>query len=255
MAALLPSRMPRHLRRAAGPVAAARWAARWARGTASVALRYPFEAVPPWQRSIPPPPGDPPPAVQRDWPGDLATIQSVHAGVGPLYHRVYWVDVVGAELAAAELVTRLVADVNVVTPAAIGRFLDQHREPVRDLRVGLELLVALPGPWNAPVRVVDVSDGGFTLVTLSGHVEAGQIAFRVRPGDDRATLRFEIESWARSSAALLHLLYDVVPVIRELQLVMWSRMCRNVVDLAGGTAPDGVRVSTERRPWPPTETP
>jgi hypothetical protein len=195
------------------------------------------------------------PALDRDWPGDLTTVQTAHQGVGPLYHRVYWVDVVGAEMTPAELVTLLLGDVNAVTPATIGVFLDGDRQPIRDLRVGDEFLVALPGPWNAPVRVVEVTDHGFTLVTLSGHIEAGQIEFRVGHSPDRATLRFEIESWARSSAALLHLFYDVVPLIREVQLVMWSRMCRNVVDLTGGTAPRGVQVRTERRPWPPMGTP
>ena len=253
MAALLPGRVPRHLRRGPGPITTARWAARWARGTASVALRYPFEAVPPAQRSTAPPADDQPPLLDRDWPGDLATVQSVHAGVGPLYHRVYWVDVVGAALGPDELAERLLGDVSAVTPDSIGAFVDGERRPVRDLHVGDEFLVALPGPWNAPVRVVEVGAHGFTLVTLSGHIEAGQIEFRVGGSPDRATLRFQIESWARSSAALLHLFYDVVPVIRELQLVMWSRMCRNVVRLTGGTAPDGVQVRTRRRPWPPMD--
>lgn len=253
MSALLPGRVPRHLRRGPGPITTARWAARWVRGTASVALRYPFEVVPPSRRSMPDPELEDPPTIDRSWPGDLSTVQSVHAGVGPLFHRVYWIDVIGAQLGPEQLMARLRQDVNAVAPPAIGEFLDSDRRPVRDLSIGDECLVALPGPWNAPVRVVEVSERSFTLVTLSGHIEAGQIEFRAAHSPDRATLRFEIESWARSSAALLHLLYDIVPVIRELQLVMWSRMCRNVVRLAGGTAPHGVQVRTERRPWPPMD--
>lgn len=253
MAAILPSRVPRHLRRGPGPITATRWVARWLRGSASLALRYPFEAVPPSHRAMPAPSAVPQRVLDRDWPGDPTTVQSIHAGVGPLYHRRYWVDVVDAELTADQLVDRLLHDVNAVAPASIGAFLDGDRTPIRDLEVGKDFLVALPGPWNAPVRVAEVTDDGFTLITLSGHIEAGQIEFRVGPSPDRATLRFQIESWARSSAALLHLFYDVVPIVREVQLVMWSRMCRNVAEAAGGTAPRGVQVRTERRPWPPQD--
>lgn len=255
MGALLPARVPRHLRRRPGPLTAARWTAQWLRGTASVALRYPFEVVPPTRRRSPEVHEDPPPTHAGHWPGDLATIQPAHEGVGPLFHRRYWVDVRGATLDAEELIALVLEDPNAVAPPAIGKFVDGDGHRVRGLRLGDECVVALPGPWNAPVRVVDVAATSLTLATMTGHIEAGQIEFRAHHRPDRATLRFEIESWARSSAGLLHLLYDVVPLARELQLVMWSRMCRNVVDVAGGTAPHGVQVTTERRPWPPLETP
>lgn len=97
--------------------------------------------------------------------------------------------------------------------------------------------------------MIDLGPTSFRLATLSGHIEAGQIEFRASAVGERG-LRFEIESWARSSAALLHVLYDVLPIAREVQLVMWSRMCRNTAGLTGRTT-TGVRVSTQRLPWPP----
>lgn len=253
---LVPPRPPRHLRRAPTPRNVARGAVRWARGTASVALRYPFEAVPPWRRDAPEAPEGAAglPDLTRPLPGDAVTLQRVADGVGPLFHRRYWIEVAGAELGPTELMTRLLEDVNQAAPATIGRFEDASGQPVGALRVGTECRVHLPGPWAAPVRVVDVQAAAFTLATLNGHIEAGEITFRALRPSGSTLLRFEIESWARSSAALLHVLYDVVPVARELQVVMWSRMCRNVAKLAGGTAPSGVRVRTERRPWPPMGT-
>lgn len=253
---LVPPRPPRHLRRAPTPRNAVHSAVRWARGTASVALRYPFEAVPPWRRAAPEGPAGAAaiPDLARPWPGEAATLQRVADGVGPLFHRRYWIEVAGAELGPTELVTRLLEDVNAAAPSTIGRFEDASGRPVGALQVGEECRVHLPGPWAAPVRLVDVQDDTFTLATLIGHIEAGEITFRALRPPGRAVLRFEIESWARSSAPLLHVLYDVVPIARELQVVMWSRMCRNVVDLAGGTAAHGVRVHTERRPWPPMDT-
>jgi hypothetical protein len=43
-------------------------------------------------------------------------------------------------------------------------------------------------------------------MTLDGHLEAGQIAFRASGGGD--AIEFEIESWARSGDRLSDLLYD-----------------------------------------------
>jgi hypothetical protein len=98
--------------------------------------------------------------------------------------------------------------------------------------------------------VVATGPTGFTLATLDGHIEAGEIHFEVVHADGEDTLRFQIESWARSSAPVLHHLYDVVPLARELQLVMWTRMCRNAAARAGGRRAGDVHVVTERLPWP-----
>ena len=59
------------------------------------------------------------------------------------------------------------------------------------MRVGDEFVVRMPGPWDGPVRVVERDpDARFRLVTLAGHLEAGQIEFRASTGtllefDDR----------------------------------------------------------------------
>lgn len=247
---LLPSRVPAHLRRWPTPSRAVRFATRWACGTASVALRYPFEAVPPRRRDAMPAQGEMP-DLARPLPGDPTTLRRVADGVGPLFHRRYWIDVVGAQVDPEDLMAALVRDVNRAAPATIGRFERADGTPVGELRVGDEFLVRLPGPGNAPVRVVERTPVSFTLATLAGHIEAGEIRFRASPHPDRDLLRFEVESWARSSAALLHVLYDVVPLVRELQLIMWSRMCRNVVGLTHGRPATDVQVTTVRIPWPP----
>ena len=41
-----------------------------------------------------------------------------------------------------------------------------------------EFMVRMPGPWKAPVRCVERTPTSFRLVTLPGHMEAGQIEFR-----------------------------------------------------------------------------
>ncbi len=66
--------------------------------------------------------------------------------------------------------------------------------------VGDEFVVRMPGPWDGPVRAVEVTPTSFRLATLTGHLEAGQIEFRA--ADDGGDLVFTIESWARSGDRL-----------------------------------------------------
>jgi len=112
------------------------------------------------------------------------------------------------------------------------------------MRPGDEYVVRMPGPWDGPVRVADVSPRSFRLMTLEGHLEAGQVAFRVRGGDDR--VEFEIESWARSGDRLSHLLYDQLRMSKEVQLHMWTSFLERVIRLSGGTRDGGLRIETRR---------
>ena len=93
----------------------------------------------------------------------------------------------------------LQADLNRASPTKFARFQLLHGKPGR-LRVGDEYVVRMPGPWDGPVRVVDVGPCSFRLATLVGHLEAGPIEFRSSEDEDSAVV-FEIESWARSSSA------------------------------------------------------
>ena len=55
------------------------------------------------------------------------------------------------------------------------------------MEVGDEYVVRMPGPWDGPVRVVEVTPTSFRLATLDGHLEAGQIEFRARRGTAPST--------------------------------------------------------------------
>ena len=100
----------------------------------------------------------------------------------------------------------------------------------------------MPGPWDGPVRVVDADTTSFKLATLDGHLEAGQIQFRVE--SDYRSLRFEIESWARSGDRLSDLFYTRLRLSKEVQLHMWSSVLRQVVKLAGGRMDGGIVITT-----------
>jgi hypothetical protein len=121
---------------------------------------------------------------------------------------------------------------------------DIHTGELRDhgLDVADELLVEMPGPWNGPVRVVRRDAGSLHLVTLRGHMEAGQVQFRAREDDD--LLVFEIELWAHAGSRLVHLLYSHLRLAKEIQLNMWVRFCLSAVTASGGRLVDGVHIST-----------
>ena len=143
---------------------------------------------------------------------------------------------------------KLQRDLNGASPTKFARFQLVHGEPGR-LAVGDEYVVRMPGPWDGPVRVVDVGLCSFRLATLAGHLEAGQIEFRACPGGETGVV-FEIESWARSSSALVNLLYHRLRMAKEVQAHMWISFLERVVQLAGGRMTGGIELDTERIDMP-----
>jgi hypothetical protein len=164
-------------------------------------------------------------------PGELATLQRPSEGRGAAFRRRYSGRVKRPLLSANEVMSVLLRDPNVASPLEIARFerQDGHRRP---LELGEEMRVRLPGPWNGPVRVIDVSDRSFRLATLQGHLEAGEIEFRAT--DEADDLLFEIESWGRSTNLIVDFLYDRLRIARELQTDMWMFFLERVAQMSGG---------------------
>jgi hypothetical protein len=142
-----------------------------------------------------------------------------------------------------ELMARLQADPDSAAPSEFATF----RKVAGDegaMRPGDEYIVRMPGPWDGPVRVVEASERAFRFMTLTGHLEAGQIIFRVEGDGDR--IRFEIESWARSGDRLSNLLYDRMRMSKEIQLHMWTSFLERVIRMSGGVRDGGLRIDTRR---------
>jgi hypothetical protein len=170
-------------------------------------------------------------------------VQGYEDGVGPLFHRCYRTHMRDSTMSAEELMEKVQSDPNRTAPTRFARF--QLTQGTRgSLGVGDEFVVRMPGPWDGPVRVIDVRRRSFRLATLAGHLEAGQIEFRTRP--ERELLVFEIESWARSSTPLVNLLYHRLRMAKEVQAHMWISFLERVVDLSGGRMTRGVEIETER---------
>jgi hypothetical protein len=164
-------------------------------------------------------------------------------GHGPLFHRRYRTRIREAALAPDELFSRLTTNLNRAAPTTFARFQkvfgDRDTLALRD-----EFVVRMPGPWDGPVRVVDLAERSFRLGTLTGHLEAGQIEFRL--SDDDGLMTFEIESWARSADRLSNLLYHRVGMAKEIQLHMWISFLEGVVRLSGGRMTGGSDIDTRR---------
>ncbi len=165
------------------------------------------------------------------------------AGVGPLFHRRYRAQIDEPRLSAEELMAEVSADMNRVTPTEFARFTKVLGEK-GCMEVGDEYVVRMPGPWDGPVRVVARTSTSFRLATLDGHLEAGQIEFRVEHPDDDGTLVFTIESWARSGDQLSRVMYQRVHMAKEVQLHLWTSFLERVGKTAGGRLRRGIDIET-----------
>src|SRR4029453_7135618 len=205
-------------------------AARWPLGLALTSWRYLWRTTPLSRAGAPGGWADdgPPPLPDRSTDDGA---QRVADGAGPLFHRRYRADICGAALPAEELMARLQADPDSAAPSEFPTF----RKASGDggaMWPGDEYIVRMPGPWDGPVRVVEVSARSFRFMTLTGHLEAGQIRFRAEGEDGR--IRFEIESWARNGDRLSNLLYDRMRMSKEIQLHMWISFLERVIRMSGG---------------------
>lgn len=170
-------------------------------------------------------------------------MQHVEQGVGPLFHRTYRVAIRDADCDARELIARVSDDPNHVAPFTFASFQKVEGEEW-ELRVEDEFVVRMPGPWDGPIRVVEVTPTSFRFVTLEGHIEAGQIEWSA--GDDPLT--FQIKSWARSGDRLSAIMHDRLRMAKEVQLHMWVAVLEKVIALSGGRRASMIEMHTRRVP-------
>jgi hypothetical protein len=230
----------RALRRAAAdPLGVPLRTARWSIGMSIAGLRW-ARRLPRIERRRADPVPVPAPPGHDDLAGDPLPVQRRDDGFGPVHHRVYRVRIAGAALTPEALLDAVAADPNAVTAREVSRW--ELVSGRGGMAVGDELVVHVAGPWEAPVRVIDRTPTSFSVVTLRGHMEAGENHFRTwAEGDD---LVFEIEMWVRCGDLLQQLLYDHLWVAREAQTHMWTTVCERVAALAGGRVEGRIVVET-----------
>jgi Domain of unknown function (DUF1990) len=217
-------------------------AARWPVGIALTSWQYMWRTTPMHRVEVA---GsiadDSPPPLPQGVPHD--EVQLPEHGAGPLFHRRYRVRIRDSRYTPEELMAFVSGAPDRVAPTEFASFQKVFGEDGR-MALGDEFVVRMPGPWDGPVRVVDLQATSFRLATLNGHLEAGQIEFTASSEDDR--LVFGIESWARSGDRLSDLLYDHVRMAKEIQLHMWTSLLERVARAAGGRITGGIEIETRR---------
>jgi hypothetical protein len=215
-------------------------AARFPLGIALTSWSYMWRTTPMHRREEAGTAADLPPGLSDERIDE--DVQRLGDGVGPLFHRLYRARIRDARLTPAELIGRLAADPNRAAPTELARFIPRHGKG--SIGVGDEIVVRMPGPWDGPVRVTEMTDTSFRFATLDGHLEAGQIEFRATRVD--GFLQFEIESWARSGDRLSNVLYTHLRMAKEVQLHMWTSFLEQVSRLAGGRLTGGIEIISRK---------
>ncbi len=218
-------------------------AARWPLGVLKTGWDYLWRTTPIDRRDEP---GcvfeDSPPPLPPD--ADRTEHQGVEDGFGPLMHRCYVARIGDARISGEQLIDVFAGVPDRAAPKALGSFVKLRGEEGA-LRVGDEFVVRMPGPWDGPVRVVEMIDNGFGLATLEGHLEAGRIRFSAEDlGPGRLEVR--IEAWARGGDRLSNLLFDRLPINKEVQLHMWTSVLERLIELSGGRRDGRIEITTRR---------
>ncbi len=218
-------------------------AATWPLGMAWTSWQYIWRILPVYRR-------EEEGALEEDLPPPLPDdvsqeeIQLPRDGCGPLLHRTYSCTIADSPATADGVIAPLAEDPNRVAPWHLARFRKTTGTKGRLVK-GDEFLVHMPGPWDGPVRAVEVRPDGFRFATLAGHLEAGQIEWRAW---DDGQLHFAVESWARGGDRLSAVMHDRLRMAKEVQLYMWTSVVERVPRLVGGRLLDGVHVETRRVP-------
>jgi hypothetical protein len=214
--------------------------ARWPVGLLATSWSYVSRTTPmhrrelegSWAEDGPPPI---PPGVRNEG------IQGPEHGAGTYLHRRYRARIVGPRMDAAALIRHLSEDPNRVAPGGLAHFEKTRGEEGR-MAPGDEWVVRMPGPWDGPLRVVEVVPEHFRFATLEGHLEAGQIQWSAR--DDAGALVFGIDSWARPGDRASDLIHNHLRMAKEVQLHMWISVLERVARLAGERLDAGVDIET-----------
>ncbi len=184
-----------------------------------------------------------PPAVEPATVG--STAQTRADGTGPLVMRTYTVRMRHCDLSPEALIASLLDDPNGFSPQHIAGFRTAEGERATQMTIGGEYVVEIPGPWNGPVRVDEVTDTSFTLITLEGHMEAGHIRFRSDRDADSEITTLQIRSWARAGDGVFERLHLGFKIGQETQSAMWVHTCDRAVRVSGGIRHGPIEVETE----------
>jgi NADH dehydrogenase len=165
---------------------------------------------------------------------DLQPEQSPSDGIGTLKRKQFWADIVGSKHSPETLFTLFRTHFDEVTPV----FVDAKAEPRTSdvLEEGETVTLALPMRGHVQVRVASLESRRATLLTLEGHPLAGAVRFLCEPRG--AAVRFQVEVYDRPANVIDFIAMRAIG--DRLQDHTWSHVVEKMVQVSGGSAPDGV---------------
>ena len=165
---------------------------------------------------------------------ELQPEQLPSQGVGSLKRKRYWADIVGSTHTPETLFTLFRTHFDDVTPL----FVDAKAEPRTSdvIGEGETLTLALPMRGHVQVRVAELVPRRVTLLTLEGHPLAGAVRFLCE-ARGRA-IRFQVEVYDRPANVIDFIAMRAVG--DRLQDHTWSHVVDRMVQISGGSAPNGV---------------
>jgi uncharacterized protein YbjT (DUF2867 family) len=165
---------------------------------------------------------------------ELQPEQLPSQGFGALKRKRFWADIAGAKHSPDTLFTLFRTHFDDVTPV----FVDAKAEPRTSdvLEEGETITLALPMRGHVQVKVAALEPRRVTLLTLEGHPLAGAVRFLCEPRG--SAVRFQVEVYDRPANVIDFIAMRAVG--DRLQDHTWSHVVDRMVQISGGTAPDGV---------------
>jgi NADH dehydrogenase len=169
---------------------------------------------------------------------DLQPEQLPNEGVGPLTRKRYWADISDGRLDASGLLDYVRLNFSTVAPGVMSAGAEPGTPSI--VEEGATLTLDLPLRGHVQVRVAEVDENRFTLMTLDGHPLAGAVRIQTESLGD--AVRFEVQVYDRAGS-----IPDLV-IMRTLggavQDRAWMQLVENTVRASGGRASD-VRQTSE----------
>jgi nucleoside-diphosphate-sugar epimerase len=166
--------------------------------------------------------------------------QTPDEGSGPLHRKSFSAAIEGSRFSAKELLDEFAERINDVMPLDFAA----EEAGAREVVEGAVLTAALPMRGNIAMRVEKRSPSRIILSTLEGHPLAGIVRFAAEPAGDR--VRFSVTTFARAADFLDRIAMRTVG--DTMQDSNWRTVVENVVEMSGGSAPDGVEETQEEIP-------
>ena len=169
---------------------------------------------------------------------DVQPEQLPDDGIGPLTRKRFWADIADSRFDADRLLDYVRLNFSTLAPAIMSASAEPGTPSL--IEEGVTLTLDLPLRGHVQVRVAEVDERRFTLMTLEGHPLAGAVRMQTEPVDGE--VRFEVQVYDRAASipdlVIMRTLGDT------LQDRAWTQLIENVVKAAGGHATD-VRRSSE----------